>query len=34
VARCRAAGFDAYIVPQRDGLPMSNRREDIFVTRP
>ena len=21
VARCRAAGFDAYIVPQRDGLP-------------
>jgi hypothetical protein len=34
VARCRAAGFDAYIVPQRDGLPFSNRREDIFVTRP
>ena len=34
VARCRAAGFDAYIVPQGDGLPMSNRREDIFVTRP
>jgi hypothetical protein len=34
VARCRAAGFDAYIVPQGDGLPFSNRREDIFVTRP
>jgi hypothetical protein len=34
VARCRAAGFDAYIVPQRDGLPFSNRREDILVTRP
>ena len=34
VARCRAAGFDVYVVPQGDGLPFSNRREDIFVTRP
>jgi hypothetical protein len=34
VSRCRAAGFDAYVVPQRDGLPFANRREDILVTRP
>jgi 2-polyprenyl-3-methyl-5-hydroxy-6-metoxy-1,4-benzoquinol methylase len=34
VARCRAAGFDAYAVPQRNGLPFANRREDILVTRP
>jgi hypothetical protein len=34
VARCRSAGFDAYLVPQRDGLPFANRREDILVVRP
>ena len=34
VGRCRAAGFDAYVVPQGDGLPFANRREDILVTRP
>jgi hypothetical protein len=34
VSRCRAAGFDAYVVPQRDGLPFANRREDILVVRP
>jgi hypothetical protein len=34
VSRCRSAGFDAYVVPQRDGLPFANRREDILVTRP
>ena len=34
VSRCRSAGFDAYVVPQRDGLPFANRREDILVARP
>jgi hypothetical protein len=34
VLRCRSAGFDAYIVPQSDGLPFANRREDILVNRP
>lgn len=33
-SRCRSAGFDAYVVPQRDGLPFANRREDILVIRP
>jgi hypothetical protein len=34
VSRCRSAGFDAYVVPQREGLPFANRREDILVVRP
>jgi hypothetical protein len=34
VARARAAGFDAHLVPQADDLPMANRREDLLVTRP
>jgi hypothetical protein len=34
VSRCRSAGFDAYVIPQRDGLPFANRREDILVVRP
>lgn len=32
--RARAAGFDAYIIPQADELPMSNRREDLLIQRP
>jgi 2-polyprenyl-3-methyl-5-hydroxy-6-metoxy-1,4-benzoquinol methylase len=32
--RARQAGFDAYILPQTDNLPMANRREDIFIKRP
>lgn len=32
--RARLAGFDAYLVPQDDGLPMANRREDILIVRP
>ena len=32
--RARQAGFDSYILPQTDSLPMANRREDIFVKRP
>lgn len=34
VSRCRTAGFDAYVVPQAQGLAFANRREDILVTRP
>jgi SAM-dependent methyltransferase len=34
VARARARGFDAWLVPQAPGLPMANRREDILVRRP
>lgn len=34
VARARAAGCDAYLVPQADSLPMANRREDMLVVRP
>jgi hypothetical protein len=32
--RARDKGFDAYVVPQSDGLPMANRREDILIVRP
>jgi hypothetical protein len=34
LARCRAAGFDAYVLPQAPDLPMANRREDVLITRP
>lgn len=34
LGRCRAAGFDAYVLPQAPNLPMANRREDILVVRP
>jgi hypothetical protein len=34
VARARAQGFDAYILPQPDSLPMANRREDLLFVRP
>jgi hypothetical protein len=34
LGRARAAGFDAYVVPQGPALPLANRREDILVTRP
>jgi SAM-dependent methyltransferase len=33
MSRARLAGFDAYVVPQDDELPMSNRREDIIIAR-
>lgn len=32
--RARTAGFDAFVVPQRQDLPMSNRREDLLFRRP
>jgi hypothetical protein len=34
LGHCRAAGFDAYVVPQPPELPMANRREDVLVYRP
>ncbi|MBO0697509.1 MAG: class I SAM-dependent methyltransferase [Zavarzinella sp.] len=34
LGRARAAGFDAYVVPQAPDLPMANRREDILIARP
>lgn len=34
VTRIRAAGLDAYLVPQPDSLPLANRREDLLVYRP
>lgn len=34
VMHCQAAGCDAYIVPQPDGLPFSNRRDDILIRKP
>jgi hypothetical protein len=34
LARCRSAGFDAFVVPQQGSLPMANRREDILICRP
>ncbi len=34
LARMRAAGFDAYVLPQDPALPMANRREDILICRP
>jgi 2-polyprenyl-3-methyl-5-hydroxy-6-metoxy-1,4-benzoquinol methylase len=34
IARARAQGFDAYILPQAADLPMANRREDLLIARP
>jgi hypothetical protein len=34
VSRARAAGFQAYVVPQAPDLPMANRREDLLIHRP
>lgn len=33
IHRARQFGFDSYIMPQRNELPMSNRREDILITK-
>lgn len=32
--RARLAGFDSYVLPQGEGLPMANRREDLLFIRP
>jgi hypothetical protein len=34
LSRARAAGADAYVVPQPPRLPMANRREDILIQKP
>lgn len=34
LARARSEGFHAWVVPQRDELPMANRREDILIRKP
>jgi hypothetical protein len=34
VARARAGGADAYVLPQDAALPMANRREDILIRKP
>ncbi len=34
LSRCRAAGFDAYVLPQPAELPIATRREDILIHRP
>ncbi len=34
LARGRNQGFDVYLLPQNDELPLANRREDILVRKP
>lgn len=34
LGRMRAAGLQAFVVPQAVDLPMANRREDILIIRP
>lgn len=34
VLRARNAGFDTYLLPQPDDLPMANRREDLLLRKP
>lgn len=34
IGRMRSKGYDAYVLPQADSLPLSNRREDILIVRP
>jgi hypothetical protein len=34
LARVRAQGFHAWVVPQLNTLPMANRREDILIRKP
>ena len=34
IARARAAGLQAFVLPQSPDLPMANRREDILIRRP
>jgi hypothetical protein len=34
INRARNQGFDSYIIPQRQDLPMANRREDILIKKP
>jgi hypothetical protein len=34
IQRAQAAGCDAYLLPQAQGLPMANRRDDLLLVRP
>jgi len=34
LARARAQGFHAWVLPQSPDLPMANRREDILIRKP
>jgi hypothetical protein len=34
LARARAGGVDAWVMPQPPDLPLANRREDILLRRP
>ena len=34
IMRARAAGFHAYLMPQDEELPLSNRREDLLIVKP
>jgi 2-polyprenyl-3-methyl-5-hydroxy-6-metoxy-1,4-benzoquinol methylase len=34
LARARAQGFHAWVLPQDGALPMSNRREDVLIRKP
>jgi 2-polyprenyl-3-methyl-5-hydroxy-6-metoxy-1,4-benzoquinol methylase len=34
ISRARSEGFHAWVVPQREDLPMANRREDILIRKP
>jgi hypothetical protein len=34
LARARAGGFHAWVLPQSPDLPMANRREDILIAQP
>lgn len=34
LARVRAQGFHAWVLPQSPALPMANRREDILIRKP
>jgi hypothetical protein len=34
VLRARGAGYEGYVLPQPDSLPMANRREDLLFRKP
>lgn len=34
LTRARLQGFDSYLLPQGEDLPMANRREDILIRKP
>lgn len=34
VMHCHSSGCDAYVVPQPEGLPFANRRDDLLIRKP